>query len=170
MEKVRFISVRRRSKFALPLLLLILTVIQIPRDQATLAAGSQSNDEAQIRQALADFVKASNSGDRKTANTIWATDLIGWYPGRPDDTYERQMQIAARQPTVKPTTTLSLTINEVIVRGDLAVVRDTWGYTRETPRPDLPDVLRGFEVWRKQADGSWKISRWISAPEPKQAK
>jgi hypothetical protein len=26
-------------------------------------------------------------------------------------------------------------------------------------------VVRSFEVWRRQPDRTWKIARWISAPE-----
>ena len=170
MEKVELKQRARRTAlhFALPLLLIstAFAMIRGPQPHA------QASAEAQIRQALADWVKATNEGDRQRANSIWAKDLIGWYPGQPDDTYEKEMQAAARpQSGKKPRTTTAVTINEVLVSGDMAVVRDTWTFTREpseAPDASSPDVIRSFEVWRKQADGSWKIARWISAPEPKQ--
>jgi len=49
----------------------------------------------------------------------------------------------------------------------LAVVRDIWRFTTAAGKPDAAtSVVRGFEVWTEQPDSSWRISRWISAPEP----
>ena len=126
-----------------------------------------SPDEAKIRAALADWVEASNAGDRHRSNQIWARDLIGYYPGQPDDTYEKEIAAEKRVSGGPPQTRTSLSIVEVIVSGDLAVVHDIWRFTRTTPNPTATDSIRGFEVWRKQKDGSWKISRWLSAPFPK---
>jgi ketosteroid isomerase-like protein len=169
MEKVELKQRARRTALRLVLpLLLISTAFTLTRPEPH----AQASAEAQIRQALADWVKATNEGDRQRANSIWAKDLIGWYPGQPDDTYEKEMQAAARpQSGKKPRTTTAVTINEVLVSSDMAVVRDTWTFTQEgsgASDANSPDVIRSFEVWRKQADGSWKIARWISAPEPKQ--
>jgi ketosteroid isomerase-like protein/dienelactone hydrolase len=133
--------------------------------QQAMVGGNDTVSEREIRRALAEWVDAANAGDRRRANRIWANDLIGWYPGQPDDTYGREIEAEQRQPSGRPSTTISLNIDEVIVSGDLAIVRDTWTYSRQPPRPDLPDVIRSFEVWRRQADGAWKIARWISAPE-----
>jgi ketosteroid isomerase-like protein len=58
-----------------------------------------------------------------------------------------------------------LTINEVIVDGSLAVVRDTWTQTtRQDSGPDKVATFRSYEVWRRQPNGTWKISRWIDGP------
>ena len=135
----------------------------------TLGHGGQRADdtaaETAIRAALAGWVDAANRGDYKAALAVWAPDLIGWAPQGPDDNYEREAD-AAKLPAPKPVrTTYALTINEVIVDGSLAVVRDTW--TQATTREDGPDqvsTFRSFEVWRRQPDASWKISRWIDGP------
>jgi len=60
-----------------------------------------------------------------------------------------------------------LRVVEVIVSGDLAVVHDVWTFTHLNVTPVARDSIRGFEVWRKQADGKWRISRWLSAPFPR---
>lgn len=139
-----------------------LALPEVVRAQGKPSSGS---DEAAIRGALERWVKLTNVGDRKGASSIWAPDLAGWYPGQPDDTYQREMDGAARpRPANAPRVNTELTINEVLVSGPLAVVRDTWTFTRfaaETTR----QTIRSFEVWRKQKDGAWKIARWISAPE-----
>jgi steroid delta-isomerase len=131
-----------------------------------LRAQGRSADETRIREALADWVKATDAGDRHRANQIWARDLIGYYPGQPDDTYEREIAAESR-PRGPSRAKISLSVIEVIVSGDLAVVHDVWRYHWLTPNPTAADSIRGFEVWRKQADGSWKISRWLTAPFPK---
>jgi len=120
-------------------------------------------DEAQIRAALAGWVQAFNSGDLKKAAEVWAPDLVGWSPEGTDDTYAVEKEYAAKGDGKLPGATYALTINEVIVSCDLAVVRDTW---TETPRkdPSKSRTFRSFEVWRRQTDGAWKISRWIDGP------
>src|SRR5207249_8190288 len=100
--------------------------------------GGQTSAEAQIRKTLADGVEAPNAGDRIRANKdIWAKDLVGWYPGQPDDTYETEIEGAKRRQGNR-SMTVELTVNELMVRGNLAVVRDTWRFTRATP--SLPAV------------------------------
>ena len=113
--------------------------------------------EKQIRAALAGWVEAANRGDYKAASEVWA-------PEGPDDTYEREAAYA-KLPIKPPTTTYALTINEVIVDGSLAVVRDTWTQTtKQAAGANKVETFRSYEVWRRQPDASWKISRWIDGP------
>jgi ketosteroid isomerase-like protein len=128
------------------------------------AAADNTAAEKQIRAALAHWVAAANRGDYKAALDVWAPDLIGWPPQGPDDTYDREAS-GARPPSQPATTTYALTINEVIVDGSLAVVRDTWTQTtRQDSGPDKVATFRSYEVWRRQPDRTWKISRWIDGP------
>jgi ketosteroid isomerase-like protein len=134
------------------------------------ARGAPDTSEAQagkeIRESLARWVEASNRGDWKEAVEIWAPDLIGWYPGMPDDTYARETEGAAKGGA--PRTRYDLEIKEVMVSGSLAVVRDVWTFTTTgTAGEKKVEKVKSFEVWRRQPDGTWRIARWISAPEPK---
>ena len=133
------------------------------------ATADNASAEQAIRKALAGWTEAANRGDYKTAFEVWAPDLIGWAPDGADDTYQREAEFA-KQPAQPPKTTYALTINEVIVDGSLAVVRDTWTETtKQESAPDKVNTFRSFEVWRRQPDQSWKISRWIDGPlRPKQ--
>jgi ketosteroid isomerase-like protein len=127
-------------------------------------AADNAAAEKQIRAALADWVEAANRGDYKAALDVWAPDLIGWSPDGPDDSYAREAA-GARGPSGPVNTTYALTINEVIVDGSLAVVRDTWTQTtRQDSGPDKVATFRSYEVWRRQPNGTWKISRWIDGP------
>ncbi|HSD71150.1 MAG TPA: nuclear transport factor 2 family protein [Thermoanaerobaculia bacterium] len=135
----------------------------------TAAPGAPESEEAkaerEIRGALAAWVAAANRGDWKEALKVWAPDLIGWYPGVPDDTYAREVERAAR--TGAPRTIYEVDIQEVMVSGAMAIVRDVWTFsTRNTSGVARVEKVKSFEVWRRQPDGLWKISRWISAPEP----
>jgi ketosteroid isomerase-like protein len=128
------------------------------------AAADNAAAEKQIRAALAGWVEAANRGDYKAALDVWAPDLIGWSPDGPDDSYAREVA-GAKAPAGPVRTTYELTINEVIVDGSLAVVRDTWTQTtRQVSGPDKVATFRSYEVWRRQPDRTWKISRWIDGP------
>jgi ketosteroid isomerase-like protein len=120
--------------------------------------------EKDIRAALAQWTEAANKGDMKAALSVWAPDLIGWPADGPDDTYPLEARYA-NQPQGPLKTTYGLTINEVIVDGSLAVVRDTWTETTsQDSSPDKVATFRSYEVWRRQSDKTWKISRWIDGP------
>jgi ketosteroid isomerase-like protein len=126
------------------------------------SAADNAAAEKQIRETLAHWVEATNHGDYKSALAVWAPDLIGWPPAGQDDTYERETKFASMQPQPM---TFALKIEEVIADGSMAVVRDIWTQTdREASGTEKVETFRSFEVWRRQADGAWKISRWIDGP------
>jgi uncharacterized protein (TIGR02246 family) len=56
-----------------------------------------------------------------------------------------------------------LSIFEVDVQGDTTIVRGTYSANITIPGVDAPIEDRGktLQVWKKQADGSWKIHRDI---------
>jgi len=127
-------------------------------------AADNAQAEQRIRSALADWVAAANRGDYKATSEIWTTDMIGWAPEGPDDSYAREAA-AAKLPPQPVTTTYALHVDEVIVDGSLAVVRDTWTQTtKQKSGTDKVATFRSFEVWRRQPGGNWKISRWIDGP------
>jgi ketosteroid isomerase-like protein len=133
------------------------------------AAADNAAAEKQIRSALSAWVQAANRGDYKAASSVWAPDLIGWAPSSPDDSYAREAQYA-KLPVKPPQTTYALKIDEVINDGSLAVVRDIWTQTtKQDSGPDKAETFRSFEVWRRQPDKTWKISRWIDGPLKAQA-
>ncbi len=62
----------------------------------------------------------------------------------------------------------SADIKEIIVAGDLAVVRLTW--TLKVKSNDAPQEISseepGLDVFRRQPDGRWKIIRYIAYEAP----
>jgi ketosteroid isomerase-like protein len=127
-------------------------------------AADNASAERAIRASLGQWTDAANRGDYQTALQVWAPDLVGWPAEGADDTYAREAEFAAL-PAQPQKTTYALQINEIIVDGSIAVVRDTWTQTtRGDGGDDKIETFRSFEVWRRQADASWKISRWIDGP------
>jgi len=138
-----------------------------PRAIAAQATIDSAAVVASIRATLSRWAEAATAQDHQTTMAVWAPDLIGWYPGQPDDTYEREATAAARPPDPRRRVRTQVTVNEVLVSGRLAVVRDTWVVTQWQANPDSTvATIRGFEVWQPQPDGVWRITRWISAPQP----
>lgn len=115
--------------------------------------------EASIRSALQQWVEAANRQDFNAALKIWAPDLIGWYPGIPDASYAQYAGYATNPPKQAPAT-YKLSIDEVMVSGPMAVARVTWNVSGS----GYSSSIRSIEVWKKQPDGSWKVSRYLSAP------
>lgn len=137
-----------------------------------LGPSAQSSDdkksEAEIRKALADWVSATNRRDEATANEIWATKVVGWFPKAVEFNNSAAFA-AAGLPEKKDASysTYELKIDEVAVSGSIAAVYDIWTETRHFNGSSITvrRIIRSSELWRQQPDGKWKIVRWVSAPE-----
>ena len=92
-------------------------------------AGAQSNDspESAIRAALAKWTSAFNARDASHICDLFAPDLVYDYRGFPERDYATLCGLLHRSLTdpVK-TFTYALDIKEIIVSGDIAVVRLVW--------------------------------------------
>lgn len=135
---------------------------------AALAAGpalaDAAADEAAIRQRLADWAAAFNARDAAGACDLFAPDLGYAVPGVVDGT---QARMCGNLAEVLARDDLGLSyappeIHEVIVSGDLAVVRLTWTLTTTGAGGTETSVEEGMDVFRRQADGRWSITRYIA--------
>ena len=116
-----------------------------------------------IEQSLRDWVRAFNERDIDGVMAVWADDVVGWYPdgdvvGRPAT---RQQYAAITEPGFS--TNFSVKIVEIHVSGATAYVRDIW----RAADGEAEQVYKSFEIWNKGASGDWRITRWISFPEPR---
>jgi ketosteroid isomerase-like protein len=129
---------------------------------------SDSVAAVRIRQRLQQWVEESNRGDRAAANTIWAPHVVGWFPTGAEFG-DSAAHAAAGIPadTGRGITRYQVRVDDVAVSNGLAAVHDIWQEWRHFPgaRVGAKRELRGSELWRCQSDGSWKIVRWVSAPE-----
>ena len=158
---------RRRASVFTVLLIMFASASGASAQKAS-ATQSDEQSEAQIRKALADWVEATNRGDDAAANTIWADKMIGWFPKVPELGLSGAFA-AAGLPEKKEgvRSTYELKIDEVVVSGSVASVYDIWTETAhfQGSPVTVKRIIRGNELWRRQANGAWKIARFVSAPE-----
>lgn len=130
------------------------------------AFANPAADEAAIRQRLADWTTAFNARDAAGACDLFAEDLAYTLPGLPDGTHAGMCANLAK---VLARDDLRLryeppAIHDVMVSGDLAVVRLTWTLVAETAGGPETSSDEGLDVFRRQPDGRWSIVRYLAFP------
>ena len=140
---------------------------------ATFAPAADNDTAAvqnQIRIALEKFKLDFNAGDASQVCALFAPDLISNFRGQPEDTYNSlcaNMQAALTDPA--KTYHYDLEIKEILVSGDLAVVRLVWTlkvHPKEVAASDVITREPGMDIFRRQPDGTWKISRYMAYESP----
>ena len=129
---------------------------------------AQPSAETAIRDALAKWTAAFNAGRTDEVCGLFAPELRYDYRGFPERGYDdicaqlkRSLTDASRKYAY------ALDLKEVIVSGDLAVVRLVWRL-RVTPgggAKPVDSVEAGTDIFRKQPDGRWRIIRFIAYEE-----
>ncbi|MGC2274511.1 MAG: nuclear transport factor 2 family protein [Candidatus Binatus sp.] len=146
--------------------LAMLTLMLAVRASAEDSAAAAQN---QIRVALEKWKLDFNAGDGSQVCALFAPDLISDFRGQPEDTYNSlcaNLQMALSDPN--KTYQYDLEIKEILVSGDLAVVRLVWTLKLRPKSGGAEQVTRepGMDIFRRQADGSWKISRYMAYESP----
>ncbi len=133
------------------------------------AAGARADtaaDERAITERLQRWTAAFNARDAAGACDLFAPDLVYSLPGLVDASYER-MCGNFRAVFAKPGLRLTYAepdIHEILVDGDLAVVRLTWTLTAEANGDTDTTSDEGLDVFRRQPDGRWSIIRFMAFP------
>lgn len=127
-------------------------------------------DEAAIRAALAKWTADFNAGEAQAVCGLFAPDLVYDYRGYPERNYKDLCDLL--QGSLSDRTkryAYALAIKEILVSGDLAVVRLVW--TLKVTGSGVPGEVvseePGMDVFHKQPDGSWKIIRYIAYESPR---
>lgn len=125
------------------------------------AAPLPPDDSAAIEAALRQWPVDFNAERIDGVCGLFADDVVLIYPDSPDrghDEFCDQMRTLFADPS-KTFTYAEPDIREVLVDGDLATVRLIWTLTvRDSAGKVLETVDEdGVDVFRRQADGSWKI-------------
>jgi uncharacterized protein (TIGR02246 family) len=132
-------------------------------------AQSDTPDQAAIRRALTQWMEDFNAGRADKVCDLFAPDLIAQYRGQPERGYQQLCALLERSLADRGKSyRYALAIKEILVEGDLAAVRLTWTLT--VRGKDAADATAteepGLDIFRRQADGSWKISRFLAYESP----
>jgi len=159
---------RAWQRTALALLALLNSRVVAVAQRPASCGSSDSNAAVIIRERILDWVSQTNRRDFKTARTIWAPGVVGWFPRGPEFSDSAALAAAGGTATAgPPTVTYEVRIEQVDVAGSIAAVHDVWQEQRSFAGAQrvVQREIRGSEFWRCEADGTWRISRWVSAPE-----
>jgi ketosteroid isomerase-like protein len=133
-------------------------------------AGCALADSAEdtIRSTFVQWTKDFNAGDADAVCKLFSPDLRYDFRGYPERDYNdvcsrlhRSLSDAGKRYAY------GLDIREIIVSGDLAVVRLTWTLTVTLGNGQVvTSVEPGMDILRKTPDGQWKIIRYIAYEVP----
>ena len=121
-----------------------------------------------IRAALLQWTADFNAGRAQMICALFSPELVYEYRGHPERRYHDTCNLLQRS-LADPTKryAYALHIKEILVSGDLAVVRLIW--TLRTTGAGAPQDTVSHEpamdVFRREADGRWRIIRYIACED-----
>lgn len=121
-------------------------------------------DEAAIRQRLQRWTDDFNARNLAGVCDLFAPDLLYSIPEVPRGTHET-MCTSLTKVLARSDIRLHYAmpdIHEIVVSGDLAVVRLTWTLTTELAGKRDTTTEEGMDVFRRQPDGRWSIARFVA--------
>jgi ketosteroid isomerase-like protein len=132
------------------------------------SAQAQSADETAVRDALTAWTQNFKARNSERICDLFDPGLRYDFRGAPERTFDNICSLLRRS-LADTTKRYSYTpnIKEVIVSGDLAVVRLVWTLKVKRAGAAREAVSRepGIDIFRKQPDGSWKIIRYLAYEE-----
>jgi len=133
-------------------------------DSTTSACANVDSDKAAITERLEQWTAAFNARDADGICDVFAPDLIYTVPGVRDGSRET---LCARLDALlaKPGRQLHYDnpdIREIIVSGDIAVVRLFWTLTARKGVGTDTSTEAGVDIFKRQPNGEWSIARFIS--------
>jgi steroid delta-isomerase len=143
-------------------LILVLTLTLAPPAPA---AADDDDAQAAIRRALLQWTVDFNARNVDKVCDLFEPGLIYDFQGLPEQRFD---DICPRLKRALGDDTRSWTyaqpdIKEILVFGDIAVVRLTWTSTvTGGPEGEVKSVEPGMDIFRRQSDGSWKIMRYLA--------
>ena len=130
----------------------------------TTAHADEAADKAAITARLNRWTADFNAKDPAGVCDLFAPDLIYSIPEVTRGTRET---LCANLATVLAKSDVKLSyanpdIHEIVVSGDIAVVRLTWTLTTEAAGAKDTTTEEGMDMFRRQADGRWSIARFVA--------
>ena len=156
-----------KNIFRLILLFTLALLIPALLKAADSPAEPPDKAEEEIRGALESWTKDFNDKNTNKICGLFAPDLIANYGDFPQISHEsicKQLKSSLTNPELA--FHYDLDLKEVIVSGDVAVVRLVWTLTVTGADGNVVETTkdRGMDIFRRQPDGTWRISRYIAYP------
>ena len=132
------------------------------------AAAVATDDADAIRTEIEAGARACESGRPDDIMRGYARDILLSYPGVPDQDYDAILagyrRLCPGSGGVDGTVeTTRGDFQEILVSGDLAVVRVVWNTHLRGMPPGAVRRLQDLQVWRRTAEG-WRFARGVHFP------
>ncbi len=146
--------------------LLALTLLAPP-----VGAGTAQSAEEGIRAALVKWTQDFNAGKADAVCSLFSPQLRYDFRGYPERGFA---DICARLKRSLADSgkryVYALDIREILVSGDIGVVRLVWTLTVTLGNGQtVTSVEPGMDVFRREPDGTWKIIRYLAFEAPERA-
>lgn len=130
----------------------------------TPAPAADDAAQSQIRSALTQWTADFNAARADKVCALFAPDLRADVRGQPERDYGALCELLQRSLGDRTKRyAYALDIKEILVWGDIATVRLVWTLTvQPNDAPAATSVEPGMDIFRREGDGSWKITRFMS--------
>jgi steroid delta-isomerase len=143
----------------------LITIVTVALTAAAAAAHADSAaDEAAIMQRLQRWTADFNAKDSAGVCDLFAPDLVYSMPEVVQGTRETMCANLAKM-LARSDIQLHYgnpDVHEILVLGDVAVVRLTWTLTTQVNGANDTTTEEGMDIFRRQPDGKWSIARFIA--------
>ncbi|CAN7191096.1 YybH family protein [Caballeronia sp. 15711] len=144
--------------------LLAIAVVLSSVSVVTPAHADVDSDKAAILERLQRWTMAFNARDAAGVCDLFAPDLVSTVPDALDgsrDAICRKLSAVLAKPGLQLHYD-SPDVREIIVSGDIAVVRLFWTLTAQKGGESSVSTEAGMDIFKRQPDGKWSIARFIS--------
>jgi uncharacterized protein (TIGR02246 family) len=123
-----------------------------------------SDAAVEIENALKQWRADFNAGRADKVCGLFAPDLRADFRGQPERGYDALCDLLKRSLSDKEKTfSYGLDVKEILVFGDVAVVRLDWTLTvKDNDGRVSASVEPGMDIFQKQVDGTWRIVRYMA--------
>jgi steroid delta-isomerase len=125
------------------------------------------NAASSIRASIEQGARGFMSANPDTILAHYARDSVLSYPGIPDQDFAALVnaygELRSRPADVVATTVP--TFDEILVSGNLALVRLRWTTTITQAGRTATRHLKDFQLWRREADNRWMFIRGMHYPD-----
>jgi ketosteroid isomerase-like protein len=125
---------------------------------------ARADDAAgEIKAALTQWTEDFNAERADKVCGLFAKDLRADVRGLQERGYEAQCELLKSSlADLTRKYSYALDIKEILVFGEVAIVRLVWTLTVKQDGSGTTSLETGMDVFRRQSDGTWKIIRYIA--------